>query len=135
MAKKPQVMCMQRVCHISLESFWWRLQLCLEYPFNRRFTKSIGVQSGESPNFENFGTLDLRVPGKMTFGCRPWLVTKNIIKGKVMASPKSKQWWILWIHVCSWFVRAPKVLQLCTNQLVIWFVHVHMNNWPARHLS
>jgi hypothetical protein len=50
------------------------------------------VQNGESPNFENFGTFDLRVPKKMTFGCKPWPVTKNTIKGKVMASPKSKQW-------------------------------------------
>jgi hypothetical protein len=29
--------------------------------------------------------------------------------------PKSKPWWILWICVCSWFIRAPKVFQLCTN--------------------
>jgi hypothetical protein len=26
------------------------------------------------------------------------------------------------------FVCAPKVLQLCTNQLVIWFVQVRVNN-------
>jgi hypothetical protein len=43
----------------------------------------------------------------------PWLGTKNIIRGKVVASPKSGSWWILWVHVCSWLVRAPKMLQLC----------------------
>jgi hypothetical protein len=43
-----------------------------------------------------------------------------------MVSPKSRSWWILWICVCPWFVRAPKVLQLCTNQLVwfVWFVWI-----------
>jgi len=29
------------------------------------------LQSGESPNLRNFGTLDLGVWGKMTFGCSP----------------------------------------------------------------
>jgi hypothetical protein len=50
-----------------------------------------------------------------------WLGIDNTIRGKVMASPKSGLWWVLWIHVCPWFVHAPKVLQLCINQL-IWFV-------------
>jgi hypothetical protein len=36
-------------------------------------------------------------------------------------SPKSKLWWVLWVWICSWLVLAPKVLQLCINQLVIWF--------------
>jgi hypothetical protein len=31
-------------------------------------------------------------------------------------------------HVCWWFVRAPNVLRLCTNQLVVWFVQVRVNN-------
>jgi hypothetical protein len=29
---------------------------------------------------------------------------------------------------CMWLVRAPKALKLCTNQLVVWFVYVHVNN-------
>jgi hypothetical protein len=40
----------------------------------------------------------------------------------VVASPKSRLWWVLWICVCLWFIYAPKVRQLCTNQLVVWFV-------------
>jgi hypothetical protein len=51
----------------------------------------------------------------------PWLVTKYNIKGKVVASPKSGLWWILWVSICPWLVLAPKVLQPCTNQLVVWF--------------
>jgi hypothetical protein len=30
---------------------------------------------------------------------------------------------------CSWFVCAPKVFKLCTNQLVVWFVQVRVSNW------
>ncbi len=52
----------------------------------------------------------------------PWPSIENTVRGKVVASPKSKLWWVLWICVCPWFVRAPKVLELCTNQLVVWFV-------------
>jgi hypothetical protein len=44
-----------------------------------------------------------------------WRGTKYTVKGKVVASPKSKPWWVLWIQVCPWFVLAPKVLQLFTN--------------------
>ncbi len=51
----------------------------------------------------------------------PWVITNNTIKGKVVATPKSGPWWVVWVCVCSWFFFAPKVLQLCTNQLVVWF--------------
>ncbi len=50
-----------------------------------------------------------------------WRGTKHTIGGKVVSSPKSKSWWILWVRVCPWFVLAPKVFQLCINQLVVWF--------------
>ncbi len=40
----------------------------------------------------------------------PWPGAKYTIRGKVVASPKFGPWWVLWICVCSWFVRAPKVL-------------------------
>ncbi len=64
-----------------------------------------------------------------------WPSIKNIIKGKAVASPKSRPWWILWFHVCSWLIHAPKMLQLRTNQFVVWFVQVHVNNWPTCHSS
>jgi len=53
-----------------------------------------------------------------------WPNLDNTKRGKVVASPKFGPWWILWIHVCSWLVRAPKVLLLCINQLVVWFVWI-----------
>jgi hypothetical protein len=50
-----------------------------------------------------------------------WKGTKYIIRGKVVASPKSRPWWVLWVRICLWFVLTPKMFQLCTNQLVVWF--------------
>jgi hypothetical protein len=60
---------------------------------------------------------------------------KEYYKGEGGGFPKFRSWWVLWVHVCMWLVYAPKVLQLCTKQLVVWFVQVHMNNWPTCHLS
>jgi len=45
----------------------------------------------------------------------PWAGTKNTIRGKVVASPKSGFWWILWVCVCSWLVCALK----CSNYALI----------------
>jgi hypothetical protein len=47
---------------------------------------------------------------------------KEYYKGKVVASPKFVSWWVLWVCVCPWLVRALKLLQLCINKLVVWFV-------------
>ncbi len=47
----------------------------------------------------------------------------------MVASPKSRPWWVLWVRVCSWFVLASKVLQLCTNHLMFGFVQAHVSNW------
>jgi hypothetical protein len=35
----------------------------------------------------------------------------------------------LWVWVCPWLVLTLKVLKLCTNQLVVWFVQVRVSNW------
>jgi hypothetical protein len=62
----------------------------------------------------------------MTFGdLALWLGIENTIRGKVVASPSPGRG-----ESCEFvFVRdLSKVLQLCTNQLVVWFVQVHMNN-------
>jgi len=33
-----------------------------------------------------------------------WRGTKYTIRGKVVASPKSWPWWVLWVRVCPWWV-------------------------------
>jgi hypothetical protein len=65
---------------------------------------------------------------KWHLGVVPWLGTKYTIRGKVMASPESKSWWVLWVCVCPWLVLAPKAFKLCPNQLVVWFVQVRVIN-------
>jgi hypothetical protein len=118
--KSSQFLCVQVVCDIPLESFWRGLQLCLRFHLNQRFAhKVMGAQSCESPNYGNFGHLG--VPRQNNIWVLvSWVSTKYIIRGKVMAFPKPGPWWVLWVWVCPWLVLAPKVFQLCSNQLV-WF--------------
>jgi hypothetical protein len=115
---------MQVACHIPLESSRQRLQLCLRLHLNRRFVdKVMGPQSCKNPNLVNFGTPKLGVPRQNAIWMWAWGGGKEYtIRGKVMASPKFGPWWVLWVRVCMWLVLAPKVLKLCTNQLVVWFV-------------
>jgi hypothetical protein len=61
-----------------------------------------------------------------------WRGTEYTIRGKVVASPKSRPWWVLWVWVCPWLVLAPKMLQLCTNQLFVWVVQIE---WMINCLS
>jgi hypothetical protein len=72
----------------------------------------MGFQSCGSLNFRNFETPNLGVLGQNDIWVQVlWLGTKNTTRGKVMASPMFEPWWVLWIHVCLWFVYAPK----CSN--------------------
>jgi hypothetical protein len=77
-----------------------------------------------------FGSQDshLGVPGQNAIWMwLPWRDANNIIRGKVVASPKSGAWWVLWIRVCIWLILTPKVLKLCTNQCVVWFVQIRVS--------
>jgi len=121
--------CVQVTCDIPLKSSQWGLQLCFRPHFNRRFGhKVMGPQSCRSPNFGNFETPPWESRDKKPFGCGPCGKAQSIIRGKVVASPKSRSWWVLWVRVCPWPVLAPKVLQLCTNQLVVWFVQIRVSD-------
>ncbi len=46
-----------------------------------------------------------------------WPGTKYTIRGKVVASPNSRPWWILWIRVCPWFVPTPKCYNYALTNL------------------
>jgi hypothetical protein len=100
-------------CYISLERSRRGLQLCFGPHFNRRFVdKVIGPQNRGSPNFGNFAGQNV------IWMWASWKGTEYTIRGKVLASPKFGLWWVLWVWVCP---LTPKVLQLCTNQLVVYF--------------
>jgi hypothetical protein len=70
----------------------------------------------------------------------PWLGTKYTIWGKVVASPKSGPWWVLWIHGCPWFVHAPKCSNYVLTNLLfglcksVW-VSEFLINLPSPHLG
>jgi len=122
--------CVQVACNIPLESFWRGLQLCFRPHHDQRSThKVMGLQSCKSPDFSNFRTPIWESRGqKLIWMWASWRGTEYTIKGKVVASPKSGPWWVLWVQICPWLVLAPKVFQLCTNQLVVWFVQIWVSD-------
>jgi hypothetical protein len=74
------------------------------------------LQSRGSPSCGNFRTSIWESRDKKAIWMWPlWRAIEYIIKGKVMASPKSGLWWVLWVRGCPWLILASKVLQLCTN--------------------
>jgi hypothetical protein len=70
---------------------------------------------------------------KMTFGCKFVARHREYYKGKMVASLKSGPWWILWVHVYLSFVCVSKMLQLYTDQLIVWIVQVCVNYWFTCH--
>jgi hypothetical protein len=119
--KLPWFTFVQVTCHISLERSQWRLQLFFRPHFNWRHAQNVmGLQSCENPNFKNFKSLDLGILRQNDICVQPlWSSIKNTIRGKVVVSPKFGLWWVLWVCVCMWFIRALKMFQLHTNQLVV----------------
>jgi hypothetical protein len=63
----------------------------------------------------------------------PWPGTEYTIRGKVVASPKFEPWWVLWVCVCPWFVRAPKYCNYALTNLLfglcrsVWVSEVLIN--------
>jgi hypothetical protein len=79
----------------------------------------MGLQSYGSLNFENFGTLNLGILRQNDIWVLAlWLGIENTIRRKVVASPTSELWWVLWIHVCSLVVHAPKVSNYALTNLL-----------------
>jgi hypothetical protein len=134
--ESPWLPYVQVACHIPLERSRRGLQLCFRPHLNQRSAhKIMGFQSRGSPNFEHVSLWASKVvevqilkisrfslgspETKYIWVLAPWLGIENTIKGKVATSPKSRPWWVLWVHVCPWFICAPKVFQLHTNQLVL----------------
>jgi hypothetical protein len=52
--------------------------------------------------------------------------------GKVVASLKSKPWWVLWIWVCPWLILAPKVFKFALTNLLFGLCR---SMWVIEHLS
>jgi hypothetical protein len=57
------------------------------------------------------GVPTLGIPGQKTIWMLvQWSTTEYTIRGKVVASPKFRQWWVLWVQICPWLILASKVL-------------------------
>jgi hypothetical protein len=63
-----------------------------------------------------FRDCSLGVPGIKAIWMRvPRSNAKNIIWGKVVASPESGPWWVKWVQGCPWLVPTPKVCRMSSN--------------------
>jgi hypothetical protein len=115
-------LCVQVVCNIPLKSSQRGLWLCFKPHLNQRFAhKVMGPQNHGSPNFGNFGTSIWESRDKnVIWMWALWRGTKYTIRGKVVASPQV-QAVLSFVSLSLWLVLTPKVFQLCTNQLVVWF--------------
>jgi hypothetical protein len=119
----PQFPCVQVMCHIVLESSQRGLQLFFKPHLNQRFAhKVMGLQSFRSPNFGNFELPLGSLGTKWHLGVGPMARHREYYKGEGGGFPQV-QTMVSLVNLClSWFICAPKVFQLCTNQLIVWFV-------------
>jgi hypothetical protein len=109
----------QAACDILLESSWRGLQLYFKLHCNWRSARKVMAPKVMGVPIGSLET-------KCHLDVAPWRATKNIIRGKVVASLKFGLWWILWVWGYLWLVLAPKVFQLCINQLIVWFMQIHV---------
>ncbi len=130
--ESPWFTCVQVTCHIPLKSFQRGLEIFLRPHFNQRFAQKVmGPQSCESPNFENFKTLNLGVLRQNDIWVQaPWPSIENSIKEKVVASPSPGHG-----ESCkSMFGRGSIVHQKCSNNALtnllfglcrsMWIIHL-----------
>jgi hypothetical protein len=115
--KLPWFSCVKVACDILLKSSQRGLQLFFWLHFNRKFEhKVMGPQKVQESQFWEFQDSHLGVPGQNAIWMwASWRGIEYTIRGKVVASPKSGPWWVLWVWVCPWLVVASKVFKLCTN--------------------
>jgi hypothetical protein len=133
--ESPQFTCVYVVWHIPLKSSWRRLQLCFKPHFIRRYAhKVMYPQNRKSPSCGNFRTPTWESWNKNDIWVLVlWPGTKYTIRGKVVASPKFGPWWVLWVHVCSWLICAPKCCNYALSNLLfglcrfVWVIEVLVN--------
>jgi hypothetical protein len=111
----------QVACDIPLESFQQGLQLCLTPHCNQRSTHQVmRPQSRGSPNSGNFETPTWESQEK-----KKHLDVALVERRRVYYKGEGGGFPQVWVVVslvspsCTWFVIAPKVLQLCTNHFVL----------------
>ncbi len=78
------------------------------------YTQSYGAQKSQESQLWEFWDSHLKVPEQnVIWMWALWALWKGTIyniRGKVVASPKSGPWWVLWVRICPWLVLTPKML-------------------------
>jgi hypothetical protein len=57
---------------------------------------------------------------------------ENTIRGRVVASPESGPWCVMWVQVSPWFVPTPNACRMTSNQLVL---VLDAGSWPNNLIS
>ncbi len=98
------------------------------------FTQSYGPPKSRESQLWKFQDSHLGVSGQNDIWVLlPWPGPKYTIRGKVVASPKFGAWWVLWIHVCPWLIRAPKCFNYTLTNLLfglcmsLWVIELIVN--------
>jgi len=128
--KFPLFTYVQVAWHIPLKSSWQGLQLWFKPHFNQRSAhKIMGPKVAKVPILGISG-LPLGSPRtKWHLGVGPMARHRVYYKGEGGGFPQVRavvsliSSWLLVVHLCT------KMLQLCTNQLVVGFVQVRVNDW------
>jgi hypothetical protein len=118
--KSPWFHYVQAACNIPLEKLSTKNTFFFRPHLNRRSTHKVrGPQSCESPNFGNFGTFKSFGFDKSHLDVG--LVERHKIYYKGEGGGFPQVWAVVSLvsSSCPWFVLAPKMLQLCTNHLVL----------------
>jgi hypothetical protein len=112
--------CVQVACDIPLESSRWGLQLYSRPHLNRRSAKKvIGPKVTKVPSLR-ISELSLGSPWtKSHLGVAPVERHRVYYKGEGGGFPQVQAVVSLVNLSCPWLVLTPKVLQLCTNHLVL----------------
>jgi hypothetical protein len=96
----------------TVEKFSTKATTLIENSFQSQvFTQSYGPPKLRESQFWEFWDSHLEITGQNDIWVLAlWPSTNNTIRGKVVASPKFGPWWVLWIRIYMWLVRATKVV-------------------------
>jgi hypothetical protein len=109
--ESTQFPCVQVAWDMSLESSRRGLQLWFRPHPNRRFAPEVMVRKVVGLPGLMILELSFGSPGtKNQLDATPAEWCRVYYMGKVVASPESGPWCVLWVWRCSWFFLAPKVL-------------------------
>ncbi len=136
--ESPQFPRLQVMCDIPLKSFQQGLQLLFQTSQSKVCTQNYGPPKSRESQLWEFRNSHLGVQKQINIWVLVrWPSTEYTIRGKVVVTlnlpnlgrGESCESMFAMVHPCT------KVLQLHINQLIVWFVQVHVNNWSTCHSS